>query len=232
MERKSKGCFLQKRHPFFVRLTRMFRDRKEASEKLARQISFVLPFFDDEKPLVVGIPRGGLVTAEIVAKELSLPLDGVIVKKIPSPQNIELAIGAVGEGKEVYWDREAIGRLRIGRDTKRLLLEKSYEEVEEREKLLNSGRERVFKDTIILVDDGVATGSTVLCAQKILREKGAVVVILATPVIAPEVFEKLRPYFQKIIYLQKPVGFEAVGEVYENFPQVEDRTVIEILNPR
>ena len=151
--------------------------------------------------LVLGIARGGIVVAKEIAKKLKLPLDVVVIKKIGAPNNPELAIGASLErGK--------------------------------REKVFRKGKKPldIKNRTVILVDDGVATGATVLCAQKFLKKESAKKIILAIPVISKETYRHISRYFDRIITLSVEEDFYAVGQFYREFPQVSDEEVISFLS--
>ena len=151
--------------------------------------------------LVLGIARGGMVVARIISDKLELPLDVVVIKKIGAPNNPELAIGASLErGK--------------------------------REKLFRKGKKPldIKNRTVILVDDGVATGATVLCAQKFLKKEGAKKIILVIPVISKETYRHISRYCDRIIVLSVEDDFYAVGQFYKEFPQVSDEAVIRLLS--
>ncbi len=205
----------------------MFNDREQAGKLLVDKLFF----YKDKSDIIIwGIPRGGVVVAKVVAQELKKPLDIIVIKKIGAPENPELAIGAVGPSS-VYWDQDLCQRLNVRRAQIRQMAGQKEREQEEREKLLRGDKPypNLKNKTAILVDDGVATGATVLAAYKSLKKMKVKKVILATPVIAKDTFLNIKRYFDEVIFLEKPEEFYAVGEFYREFPQVEDEEVIKLL---
>lgn len=202
----------------------MFKDRKDAGRKLAVKIKRILK---EKDYFVVGIVRGGMVLAKIIADYLNGSVSAIVIRKIGAPYNSELAIGAVGEEKIVYWDEDLIKRLNINKSYRLKAQKEKAQEVERLKKIFSINKKGLdFKDKrVILVDDGVATGATVLCAQKYLRKQKAKEIILATAVISRDLFEEIKKYFDKIVVLKIADGFSAVGQFYKDFPQVEDKEV-------
>lgn len=187
--------------------------------------------------VVVGIPRGGVVVANVVANSLSLPLAVISVKKLASPTNPELAIGAICASGVSFIDWDLA--LRIGVEQKYLddQIREKLLQAQERERLYGIKRlaleKKGFTD-LILVDDGIATGATVLVAVKELKEqkssgKTKQNVILAVPVIAKEVFGLLQQSFDTIVALEIDEHLGAVGQYYREFSQVNDEEVANIL---
>lgn len=186
--------------------------------------------FKKKYAVVFGIPRGGIVVAKAVADYLKLPLDIIVVKKIGAPGNPELAIGAAGPKGVVYWDENLCQRFGISERIKSQELGIKNKEREEREKRLRGEKPYDIKDkNIILVDDGVATGATVLAAGKFFKEEKAKKAILAIPVIPRDTLFNIKEYFDRIIVLSIEENFYAVGQFYCEFPQVEDEEVIQLL---
>lgn len=208
----------------------MFKNREEAGKLLAERLKKEkLP----QDSLIFAIPRGGVVVGEIVSELLVLKLVSLIVRKIGAPGNPELAIGSVGPENTVYWDEDLCRSLRITRSQKSKLKSQKFEEQKERGKKFLKGRIPNIKGkTIVVVDDGVATGATAIVGSLALRKIGAAHVFLAVPVIARDTVDKLKRYYDKLIYLDAPLEFHAVGQFYQDFPQVEDKEVIEILKSR
>jgi putative phosphoribosyl transferase len=203
----------------------IFEDRKEAGLLLSSKISF-----QDRNSVVFAIPRGGVVVGCEIAESLNLPLDIVVVKKIGASNNPELAIGAVGPEKTLYLDESLIGKLGIIRDQISKIKDQKFRERLERERRLRGKKSYEIKNkTIILVDDGAATGATAIAASKFLKKKKAKKIILAVPVIANDTLISIKKYFDEIIYLDNPEEFSAVGQFYKNFPQIQDNEVIELL---
>lgn len=204
----------------------MFKNRVEAGALLAEQLK---QYKEDKNILVAGIPRGGIVVAYALAQSLKLPLNAIIVKKIGSPKNPEFAIGAVSEFGDVFWDEQAINYLNLGKQQKEKALETKKREIKEQVASFSLPERKFMRKAIILVDDGVATGATCIAAAISLQNQNVEKLILATPVIAPEIKEKLKKYFDEIIALETPDTLNAVGEFYKEFDQVSDEEVSTIL---
>lgn len=213
-----------------------FFDRVDAAKQLTAQISEFLIRRDlsSEKILVFAIPRGGVVVGDIIASALHLDLDIVVTKKIGAPYNPELAIGAVMPDGSFYGNQHIINALKIDSsyiDSERIRQKK---EIEHRMHAFRGSIEYNvnFKDKIvILVDDGIATGATMIAAVEWLkREKHPKKLIIAVPV-APkdEIVEILKRIADYVIILHEIRDFQAVGQFYENFQQVGDNEVKEIL---
>ncbi len=205
----------------------MFLNREEAGIKLA---SHLLRGKNLENAVIVSIPRGGVVVGASLSKFLSLPHKALIVKKIGAPHNPELAMGATGSDSIVFWDDEIIRSLGVSKEEKEDSLKKTVSTIKKREKNLGLEKLNIKGKSIIVVDDGVATGATAIAAALILKRMGAIKIILATPVIAKHTKGEIKKYFDKIISVLTPSDFHAVGEFYREFPQVEDEEVKEILN--
>lgn len=204
----------------------MFRNRSEAAERLAR----ALDHYRRRNPLVLGIPRGGVPMARIIADALGGELDVVLVHKIGAPENPEFAIGAVSEDGSVQLrDGHGIDRLRgqwledeIARRLETLReRRKAYSPV--RPPLDPSGR------TVIVVDDGAATGATLLSALELLRPKQPATLVAALAVAPPDTVEILAEVADEVVCLQAPRLFFAVGQFFREFEQVSDEEVVELL---
>jgi len=207
----------------------MFQNRGHAGKLLSEKLrKLKIP----KNAIIVAIPRGGVVVGDMVAKELGMPLSIVVVKKIGSPENPELAIGAVAPEHTIFWDEKLMKTLSITEEGKKELLQEKEQECDEREKLLNIAIPETEGKMIAVVDDGVATGSTVIVAALFLRKKGAEKIILAVPVIAKDTISRIKKYFDRIVYLEAPLHFYAVGEFYDEFPEIRDEHVLEILKPK
>lgn len=207
----------------------MFTNREEAGKKLANKIAKEIDLKDNL--LVLAIPRGGVITGREIAKELKSPLDIIITKKIGAPGNPELAVGAIGPGEEEVIDEELAER--VGADEQYLQDQKEeiIKEIKRREKELRGGKPQPeYKDKqIILTDDGVATGATLLAAIEVLRQHSPQKIIVAVPVIAKDTLEKIEKKADAVVFLEAPALFFAVGQFYRNFPQTSDQEVKEIL---
>jgi len=201
----------------------MFRDRVEAGEQLAAAIA------DREAgPVVVlGIPRGGVIVAEAVARELQAPLDVVVPRKIGAPGNPELAVGAIAPGVQV-WDERMIAKLGVSPEHLRERVAAEEAEIERRTERFRSGRPPVELAgvTALVVDDGLATGATAAAAARWARARGAARVVIAVPVAPPETVRRLGPEADEILVLAAPEGFRAVGEWYRRFGQTSDEEVV------
>ncbi len=205
----------------------MFKNREEAGEFLAEKIRDTISL---EGVVVLGITRGGVVVAYVIASKLHLPFDCIVIKKIGAPHSPEFSIGAVGPEKTVYWDTNLSKRFAIPTEYKKRALQVKLQEQQEAEKLFHNGLKplNITQKTVLLVDDGVATGTTVLCAQKYLKKKKART-ILVTPVIANDTYEHIKSHFDGIIALHITSDFRSVSSFYQSFPQVENDEVIDLL---
>ncbi len=206
----------------------IFKDRDEAGKKLAQKL---LAYQDKENTLILGLPRGGVVVAAEVAKVLHVPLDIIVTRKLGAPGNSEFAIGAVDDKGHAIFNEEAQD-LGISEAYKKEILEKKKKEAEHQLKLYRKNRPPLdLKDkTVILVDDGLATGATMRAAVYSAKAKGAQKVIVAVPVAAPSSLEKLREEADELIYCDAPFFFGAVSSFYESFDQTTDEEVIELLS--
>lgn len=208
----------------------MFKNREEAGLLLANK----LKSYKETDAVVIGIPRGGVVVAKKIADVLKLPLHIVVIKKIGVPTSPELAIGAVGPKGVVTWDKDLIKRLQLSKlQLLELKLQKEKER-KEREKALRqaSGKHDldIMGKTVILVDDGIATGATILTLEKFLKKEHVAKKVLAVPVISKDTFRDISRYFDKIVVLAVEENFYAVGQFYEEFPQVSDEEVLSLLS--
>jgi len=204
-----------------------FADRVDAGRRLAERLSA----YRGSDAVVAGLPRGGVPVAFEVAMSLGLPLDVIVVRKLGAPFQPELAVGAVGEaGVRVVDERIArlagITESAIDEDTR-----VKSDEVERRSLLFRQKRAPISLDgrTVIVVDDGVATGSTCRAACRVARARGARRLVLAVPVGATESIHELADSADEIICLSTPPGFGSVGEWYEDFTQTSDAEVRTLL---
>lgn len=202
----------------------IFKDRKEAGEKLAIALS---EYKNHSETKIIALPRGGVIVGFEIAKALNTALDIVCVRKIGAPFNPEFAIGAITETGVKILSDETIQALGISAK----FLEEAIEK-EQKEALSRLQRYRKNKPArnlqgkiVILVDDGLATGSTMLAAIKTVKAEKAKEVIVALPVAAPDSLAKIQSEVDKIICLLQPDHFFAVGQFYENFDQVTDEEV-------
>lgn len=205
----------------------MFKDRVSAGKQLA----VALDKFRSENLLVVGIPRGGVVVAIEVAKALGAGLDLIIPRKIGAPGNQELAIGAVAGEGQVIINPELVAALNVPQDYIDRQEKREVEEIQRRRRLYlgNEAASDVAGKTVLLVDDGLATGYTALAGIRALRMRGPEKIVLAVPVAPKETLMKMRPEADEIVCLSVPEPFFAVGQFYEAFGQVSDGEVVAAL---
>jgi putative phosphoribosyl transferase len=207
----------------------MFADRNEAGRKLARS----LPEFEHGSTLVVALPRGGVPVAQEVASALDLPLDILLVRKVGAPGYPEVAVGAICDGDDMRLtvNRDIAGSLGLDDGQVGKLAQKVLPELERRKMLYCGDRPPLsVKDkTVIIVDDGAATGATLRVALTVLRERGAKRLIVALPVAPAEILNDLRRLADDVICLESPSSFRSVGDHYGVFDQVGDQEVIRIL---
>lgn len=204
----------------------IFADRIDAGERLAKSLAHLA----GSECVVLAIPRGGVIVGEVIARELGAPLDVVVPRKIGAPGNPELAIGAVAPGIRVL-DPRMVGALGV---TDRYLdreIAEQEAEIERRQRAYRGGRppRPVVGRVAIVVDDGVATGSTAVAALRWARARGAERVVLAVPVAPPQSLERLRAEADEVVVLETPQPFLAVGEWYRDFDQTTDEQVVSAL---
>lgn len=206
----------------------IFRDRRDAGEKLAAHLSHLT---GEPDLIVLGIPRGGVVVAAEIAHALNAPLDVFIAHKIGAPFNPELAIGALAECGDVWYDEDLIGQLRIGPDEIKSAVDAQHLEILRHAAMFREGRPplEIAGKRVVLVDDGIATGSTVLVSLRSLRKQSPGRLILAIPVGPAETVEKLARECDEAVVLSTPEPFWAVGRFYANFEQTSDEQVIDLL---
>lgn len=210
--------------------SRVFKDRTTAGVALARELkrhSLQSPL------LVLGLPRGGVPVAYEVARLLNAPLDVLLVRKVGMQDQPELAIGAIASGDVVVHEpRIAKERPELLRRTFEHLAAKQRRELERRERVYRSGLPALDLQgkSVILVDDGLATGSTMLAAIRAARKAGANSIIVAAPVASSEAQDLARAEADQVVILQTPALLSAVGEWYEDFDQIEDAEVCRLLD--
>jgi putative phosphoribosyl transferase len=205
-----------------------FHDRRQAGIELARQVAATIR---DPDAVVLALPRGGVPVALEVAQALGVPLDCMVVRKIGVPEHRELAIGAIAsEGLEVL-DHDLIGALGLSREEVDDVRAIELAEVERRRDLYRGNRPplSVSGKTIVLVDDGMATGSTMLAAIQALRTLNPRRIAVAVPVSSSQAARLVREKADDLICLSIPPWFHAVSQWYEEFPQVSDETVRQML---
>lgn len=204
----------------------MFRDRMDAGTQLGAKVAE----FGFENPIVVALPRGGVIVGAEVARALNAPIRLLVARKVGHPQSPEYAIGAVCGEDPLMWNPDEEGAIE-GRDLAKAV-EKAREEGRQRAKAYGpwATLPDLVARTAVVVDDGLATGSTARAALEHLRLKGAEPLILAVPVAASQTAAQIRSEGVLVIALEEPVfGFGSVGQHYADFRQVSDREVLGVL---
>lgn len=207
----------------------MFTDRYDAGKRLAQR----LKPYKGRNTIVLGLARGGVPVAFEIAKALEVPLDTFVVRKVGAPSQPELAIGAIAEGGEQVLDQEMIVRLSLSNQHLVELEEKEREELERRVLVYRNGRVlNLERKTVILVDDGFATGLTAMSAVKSILTRNPKKLIVAVPVCSLEAADSveslLRPA-DELVCLRIPPNFNAVGEWYSDFRGISDQEVVNVL---
>lgn len=204
----------------------MFHDRLDA----ARQLAAALDHHRGQHPLVLAIPRGAVPMGAVQARALGGELDLVLVRKLPAPYSDEFAVGAVDESGWVYLAPHAAA---TGADADYLarVRREQLAEIARRRNAYTPGRAAapVRGRTVIVVDDGLATGATMLAALHAVRQRGPAHLVCAVPVGPRDSVERVRPATDELVCLYTPAGFEAVGQFYARFPQVTDDEVVSAL---
>lgn len=207
----------------------MFRDRTEAGRRLAERLQHLR----DRDPVVLALPRGGVPVGFEIASALGCPLDVVLVRKIGAPHQPELALGAVvdGEQAETVINEDVAASVGASEDYIEQATRRELEEIERRRQLYRGERPRaeVAGRTAIVVDDGIATGATMRAALIAIRRAGPAHLVLAAPVAPPDTIEKLAREVDEVVCLATPWLFFAIGRFYDDFHQVSDQEVIDLL---
>jgi predicted phosphoribosyltransferase len=206
----------------------LFKDRRDAGQQLAARLAFLK---DQPSVIVLGIPRGGVVVAAEIARALHAPLDVFLAHKLGAPFNPELAIGALTSTGEVLLDELLVAELRLSPREIAREVERQRKEIGRRLDVFRKDRAPLdLKDrTVVIVDDGIATGSTMLAALRALRQQKPARLILAIPVGPPETIQRLACECDQVIVLDTPEPFWAVGRFYMQFGQTSDEEVVELL---
>lgn len=204
----------------------MFYDREEAALKLAEK----LKDYRDKNPLILAIPRGSVFMAKIIAEKLGGDYDVVLVRKLRAPLYGELAIGSVDESGWTYVADHAES---VGADSEYIEAERQtqLDTIYKRRALYTPAHPPIKPAgrIVIVIDDGLATGSTMICALHALRNKNPAKLVCAVPVAPPDTLKKIAGLADEVVCLATPDNFQAVGQFYQYFPQVNDDEVIDIL---
>ena len=214
---------------------RIFTDREEAGwmlvERLRAEGVGGPARGETDKPLVLAIPRGGVEVGAVLARGLGAELDVVLARKLRAPHQPELALGAVSETGEVYLNQFATAMSEAGEAYVEAERKRQLGEIARRRDLYRAVRPQapVAGRTVILTDDGVATGATMIAALNTVKAGGAKWIVVAVPVGAPERLDAIRPLCDRLVCLEEPQAFWAIGQFYRDFSQVDDARVVELL---
>jgi predicted phosphoribosyltransferase len=205
----------------------MFNDRDEAGWMLVERLRGEAV----EKPIVLAIPRGGIEVGAALARGLGCELDVVLSRKLRAPHQPELALGAVSETGEVHLNHFAAAMTDAGDAYIETERKRQMAEIERRRAMFRAVRPQadVRGRTVIVTDDGIATGATMIAALKTVRAAGAREIVVAVPVGAPDRIDAIRPLADRIECLIEPADFWAVGQFYRHFDQVSDDRVVQLL---
>jgi len=207
----------------------MFRNREEAGRMLADKLS---QYRNDPTALILALPRGGVAVGYQLSLALHVPLDVFITRKIGAPDNPEYAIGAVAETGSHYLNQEAVSSFGLSRHGLERLIHVQEKEIARRKGLYRQGRllPQLTGRTVLLVDDGIATGSTFMASALAIRGLQPRRLVGVIPVGPSSTIREVRAHVDELVVLMTPDPFEAVGNFFMDFTQVEDRDVVEYLN--
>lgn len=208
---------------------KIFKDRKSAGQLLAKELK------NTKADLVLAIPRGGVVVGMEIAKALKTPLDILVIRKIGAPGQTELALGAIAPDGEVGWDQDLLEQVHPNRPELAQIIKDEWRELKRREDAYRAGQKELPLNgkRIILVDDGIATGSTILSAIEFLKRHQVKQIILAIPVASQDSLEKVTRVLNRTgraIVLEVPDHFQSVGQFYAEFLPVSDSEVVKLLH--
>ena len=206
----------------------MFRDRRDAGRKLAS----VLVKYKNKNVLVLAIPRGGVEVGLEVARYLKADFDILVSRKLPIPYNPEAGFGAVAEDGSVYINKDS--SLWISEDEMEIIKKEQIEEIKRRISVLRRGRplKSIQGREVILIDDGLAMGSTMRVSIKLCRNQNAKKIIVAVPVSGIDTFNEMKKIGDEIYVLEIPYNFMAVAQVYLNWHDATDEEVIELMEKK
>jgi len=204
----------------------VFYDRTEAAKKLAERLEWLR----NEEPLILAIPRGGVITGDVIATALGAKLDVVVPRKLGSPYNPELAIGAVMHDGTHFLNTDIIEMLNVPKEYIDAEIASQIKEIERRLVKFRGSKKYDLQDkTIVVVDDGIATGATMFAAVQWVKKQKPRKLIVAVPVGPTQTIDRLKKVADEVIVVSTPLLFGAVGEFYQDFTQVTDDKVQEIM---
>jgi len=205
----------------------MFTDRRHAGQELGH----ALHRYAGTNPIVLALPRGGVPIGREIASALDAELDVLIIRKLGAPNNPEFAIGAVGEGGAVVLDEQTVVSMHMDDATLERIVTETRREIDRRVDAYRRGRSlpSLAGRTVIIVDDGLATGSTAATAVEVIKSLGAEDIVLAVPTGSHQAVTLLRDRCDEVVCLEEPPWFGSVGAQYESFPQVSDEEVLALL---
>ncbi len=208
----------------------MYRNRSQAGKHLAE----ALEPYKGAGALVLGLPRGGVEVAYEIAEALDAELDVLVVRKLGAPQNPELGLGAIASYGARFIDDDIVSALNVPAGTLERIEQDERREMHRRQSAYRGDAEppRLQGRTVIIVDDGIATGGTAMAAIRAVRTLKPQRIILAVPVAPPDSVEKLKPLVDELVCPCTPEPFMAIGQWYEQFDQTSDKRVIELLQRR
>ncbi len=205
----------------------IFEDRTDAAFKLAKKMEWL----KKEDPVILAIPRGGVVTGDVIAAELGVKLDVIVSKKIGAPHNPELAIGAVMHDGSYFPNEDITRMLNVPQNYIDSEIKRLMKEIDRRLMKFRGNKEYNLEGrTVVLVDDGIATGATMFVAIYWVKKQKPKKLIVAIPVGPKDTIDRLNKVADDVIVLYAPVDFGAIGEFYRDFGQVEDFQVQEIMS--
>lgn len=207
----------------------MFKNRLEAGYQLANKLYH---YKNKKNTIILAIPRGGIEVAYPISKSLNLPLKAIIAKKIGHPENEEYAIGAVAGKNDYILNQKAINKYGIAKEYIKKEIARIGNLIAKRYKKYNSLDvfSKIKNKNIIIVDDGIATGSTIIISLRLIKKYKPRKIILAIPIATLDTINSLKKDFNDLICLLKPKNFSAIGQFYDDFIQVTDKKVISYLN--
>jgi putative phosphoribosyl transferase len=205
----------------------IFNDREEAGWMLVERLRGTTM----EAPLVLAIPRGGVEIGAVLARGLGAELDVVLSRKLRAPHQPELALGAVSENGEVYLNHFASAMTDVGDTSIETERQRQLVEIKRRREMYRAVRPQapIAGRSVILTDDGIATGATMIASLRTVRAAGAKQIVVAVPVAAADRIDVIRPLCDRLVCLLEPTAFWAIGQFYRHFEQVPDERVVELL---